>query len=68
MTQAVLIFPSHCTAKDFAINWTRATLTGHTIGAVKQDKSVSVTIYNIDTAKKAWINNYINKLNIAKDK
>jgi shikimate kinase len=58
--KATLTFHSMELAKDFASKWTRHTLTGHTMSAVKPNGIVTVDVCNIDEAKKVFINSYVN--------
>jgi len=58
---AILTFKTQTMANEFAVNWARKTFTGHTIS--NGTENVSVTVYEVDEAKKNWINNYIKELN-----
>ena len=55
--KAKLTFTNREQAEDFALNWTRHTLTGHTIGSGTEN--VVVSVYGVTDGKKAWINEFI---------
>lgn len=63
MLKATLNFPDQQSAKAFTSAWACHTLTGHDMSAVKNDGSVSVTVYNVDNDRKYWIDNYIADIN-----
>lgn len=59
--KATLTFNSFKDAKQFASAWAFKTLTGHDMTSVKQDGTVNVTVYNVDNAKKQFIEAYVSK-------
>lgn len=59
--KATLTFPERWQAEAFAKNWSRQTLTGHTIGA--GTVNVQVTVDNVTEESKKWIDEYVAKLN-----
>ena len=59
MTQATLTFPNIEMAKQFGIEWTRFTFEGRTESAVKEDGSADVIVYNVDDARKEWIESWV---------
>ena len=60
--QATLTFDSRAMAVEFAKYWSRATLTGHTMGATGEDGNTTVTVYNVTDDSKELINNFINEV------
>jgi hypothetical protein len=58
--QATLNFPTRNMANDFSRAWAFYSLTGHTTSA--GSGSVSVTVYDVSDAHKAWIENYIKEV------
>ena len=58
---ATLTFPTKELAENFAKEWSRHTLNGHTISG--GDTDVKVSIYNITDEHKKWIDNYVLNLN-----
>ena len=56
--KATLTFPTRQQAEDFAKEWSRKTLTGHTISAGMKD--VQVTVWDVTDLLKNWIEDYIN--------
>jgi len=61
--KATLNFPTQEMAKTFASKWAHYTLQGHDMSAVKLDGSVEVTVYNVTSDRKDWINSYVSRLN-----
>jgi hypothetical protein len=61
-SKADLTFPNRGMAFDFAKRWTSYTLTVYTISTTKEDGSVVVRVYNINSDKKAFIDSYIESL------
>ncbi len=59
-TKATLNFNSREEADEFAKQWSRKTLKGHTVGAK------SVTVYDVTDEEKAWIDDYVSNANQAK--
>lgn len=55
---AILTFPSHLAAKEFAIQWSRFSLSGYSLSAAISEVH-TVTVYDMNQAKKEWIENYI---------
>lgn len=53
---AELKFPNRKDADDFAIAWSRHTLSGHTVGS-----DGTVSIYGVTEENKQWISEYIKK-------
>lgn len=60
--QATLTFDSRAMAEQFAKYWSRATLTGHTMGATGADGITTVTVYNVTDDSKELINNFIESI------
>jgi len=48
--KATLTFPTRQLAEDFATDWSRKTLSGHTVGS--GEENVEVSIYNITDGDK----------------
>tara|TARA_R110002020_G_scaffold149522_1_gene325845 strand:- start:119 stop:313 length:195 start_codon:yes stop_codon:yes gene_type:complete len=63
MESATLTFNNVEMAKTFAIAWGRRTLCGCDMSRVKSDGSVSVKVYDVDSKKKEFIDNYIKTIN-----
>ncbi len=61
MSKATLTFTTRETAESFATQWTRHTLTGHTIGSGMT--GVKVVLHNVSDDDKEWINSTISRLN-----
>tara|TARA_R100000951_G_scaffold88429_1_gene76449 strand:- start:20 stop:271 length:252 start_codon:yes stop_codon:yes gene_type:complete len=59
--RATLTFETRYQAEEFAKEWSRKAMSGHTIH--QGDKNVKVDIYNITDELKIWIDNYVSKLN-----
>mgnify|MGYP001286414152 CR=1 FL=1 len=59
--KATLTFPTRQLAEDFATDWSRKTLSGHTVGS--GEENVEVSIYNITDGDKDWVDNYVANLN-----
>jgi hypothetical protein len=57
--KATLSFPSNDMAQDFAKRWSRKTLTGHDMTAIRPDGSRDVTVYGVTEEHKAFISAYI---------
>jgi len=55
--KATLTFQTNEQAILFGLAWSRATSNGHTLG------DTDITVYNVDDKGKAFIENYISKLN-----
>jgi len=55
--KATLKFQTSEQAKTFATAWSRATSNGHILG------DTEITVYNVDENAKAFIENYVSKLN-----
>jgi hypothetical protein len=53
---AELEFPNRKDANDFAIAWSRHTLSGHTVGS-----DGTISIYGVTEDNKEWISEYIKK-------
>ena len=54
---ATINFNTNKQAEDFALQYSRTTLGGHTIADTK------VSVYNVDAETKTFIDEYINQLN-----
>jgi len=55
--KATLKFQTNKEAILFAMAWSRATSSGHTLG------DTDITVYNVDDKGKKFIEDYISKLN-----
>lgn len=58
---AELKFTTRTQAQEFARAWAFYSYTGHTM--TSGSENVTVKIYDIDDAKKAWIDQYVSTLN-----
>jgi hypothetical protein len=57
--KATLTFKNSQLAQLFARDWARHTLTGHTISSIKDSGTVSVTVYDVTTDRKIFIDEWI---------
>lgn len=63
MLKATLTFPNRELADKFTVSWGRTFLAGHDMSATDpKTGAVSVTVYNVDEVRKAWIDNHIANL------
>lgn len=60
--KATLTFPNLQIAQKFEIEWTRFTLEGRDRSSKKADGSFDVTVYNVDSDRQAWIEDWIKNL------
>ncbi len=60
LMKATLTFPNINMAKKFASQWAYKTCCGNDMSAVKEDGSVDVTVYDVDEAKKQFIEDFVN--------
>jgi len=58
---ATITFPTRDMATKFAINWSRYSLQGHTIGSGTE--SVVVNLYGVNEVRKQWIDDYVKNIN-----
>lgn len=58
--EATITFPTREQAEAFCKAWGRKSLMGHTMNAGL--KNVSVTVWNVTTELKEWIDNYVNNI------
>jgi hypothetical protein len=56
---ATLTFPNINLAQKFETEWTRFTLEGRDRSSEKDDGSFDVTVYNLNSDRKEWIENWI---------
>jgi hypothetical protein len=61
--QARLTFPSRQMAQQFAIDWGRHTLTGHSLGATKPGGETNVDLYGVNSELREWINSKVREIN-----
>ena len=61
--QARLTFPSRRIAQQFATDWGRHTLTGHSMGATKPSGETSVDLYGVNDELREWINSKVAEIN-----
>jgi hypothetical protein len=59
---ATLTFPNLQIAEKFEIEWTRFTMEGRDRSAQKADGSYDIKVYNVDSDRQAWIENWIKSL------
>lgn len=58
-TKATLTFPSLTLADRFEREWTRFTYEGRDRSSVRENGSVSITVYNVSDARKDWIESWV---------
>jgi len=56
---ATVNFETRALGKSFATQWTRRTLTGHSISPNKDDGSVDVMVYKLSQDDIDWVKEYI---------
>jgi hypothetical protein len=61
--QARLTFPSRQMAQQFATDWGRHTLTGHSLGATRPSGETSVDLYGLTNELREWINSKVAEIN-----
>jgi hypothetical protein len=61
--QARLTFPSRQMAQQFATDWGRRTLTGHSLSATKPSGETNVDLYCVNSESREWINLKVAEIN-----
>jgi hypothetical protein len=61
--QARLTFPSRQMAQQFATDWGRHTLTGHSLSATKPSGETNVDLYCVNSESREWINSKVAEIN-----
>jgi len=64
---AKIRFESRPDAEEFATKYSRKTLRGHTISAVREDGSCDVDVYGMTEEELEWVREYVRESNRKKE-